>query len=105
MIEVNLFLHMAPCRARLQPPTNGHLHTSSPAAILCFPSACCQAKPSTMEDEVTPVCAAANNEAPPQAVADEGTPLLPAPATTGVGKKKKAGSGGTSDARAFKDDE
>lgn len=38
-------------------------------------------------------------------MANEGTPLLPAPATTGVGKKKKAGSGGTSDARAFKDDD
>lgn len=60
--------------------------------------------PSTMEDEVTPVRAAAPNEAPPRAAAGEGTPLLPAPATTGVGKKK-GGSGGTSDARAFKDDE
>lgn len=63
------------------------------------------AAPLTMEDEVTPVGAAAPNEAPPRAAAGECTPLLPAPATIGLGKKKKGGSGGVSDARAFKDDE
>lgn len=61
--------------------------------------------PWTMEDEVTPVCVPVPNEAPPRAAACEHTPLLPAPAATGAGKKKKGGSQGTSDVRAFKDDE
>lgn len=59
----------------------------------------------TMEDEVTPVCVPAPNEAPPRAAAGERTPLLPAPAANGAGKKKKGGSRGSSDVRAFKDDE
>lgn len=58
----------------------------------------------TMEDEVTPVSAHASTEAPPRAAAGERTPLLPAPAATGAGKKK-GGSRGASDVRAFKDDE